>query len=96
MVLKSFDTQFKHKGSEFAFGKSWVCDLLPAGMAALRDQSGARGLQSDSSETGDSEMTLLIPMDKILDSAVYIFSPSNLKSSRDIGSGGSCLAAFPV
>lgn len=65
-------------------------------MTWLRDQSGARGLQIDSSETGDSEMTHLIPMDKLLDSAVYIFPPSNLKSSHDIGSRGSCLAALPV
>lgn len=35
-------------------------------------------------------------MDRVLGSAVYIFPPSNLKSSRDIGSGGSCLAAFPL
>lgn len=41
-------------------------------------------------------MTHSIPMDKALDSAVYIFPPSNLKRSHDIGSGGSCLAAFPV
>lgn len=41
-------------------------------------------------------MTHLIPMDRVLGSAVCILPPSNLKSSHDIDSGGSCLAAFPV
>lgn len=41
-------------------------------------------------------MTHLIPMKRGLGSAVYILLPSNLKSSHDIGSGGSCLAAVPV
>lgn len=35
-------------------------------------------------------------MKRGLGSAVYILPPSNLKSSHDIGSGGSCLAAVPV
>lgn len=41
-------------------------------------------------------MTHSVPVDKVVDSAVYIFPPSNLKRSHDIGSGGSCLAAFPL
>lgn len=41
-------------------------------------------------------MAHLIPVDRVLGSAVYILPPSNLKSSHDIDSRGSCLAAFPV
>lgn len=41
-------------------------------------------------------MTHSVPVDKVVDSAVYIFPPSNLKRSHDIGSGESCLAAFPL
>lgn len=33
-------------------------------------------------------------MDRVLGSAVYIFPPSNLKSSHDIDSRGTWLAAF--
>lgn len=65
-------------------------------MTRLRYQSGTRGLQIDSSETTYSELTDLIPMDRVLGSAVYIFPPSNLKSSHDIDSRGTWLAAFPV
>lgn len=69
-------------------------------LAASREDptgvGGASGLQPGSSGTGDSEVTQVIPVGRVLGSAIYLVPPSNLNSSHGVGSRECCLAAFPV